>query len=354
VRVGQLGAQEEREGVAVLALLVGELDDQVAALALDLLVEHGVEQRVDLLLDVLDHQRRAKGHGVLQVVAEALFDELRILDRVLGLARVDPAQALRLRVDHERPLLRARHHDAVLDGEVVRGQPLERPVADGRLVDEEERDVEVLGAGHALGEAVRREELVGELLAVLGIVGPHVRDEGARERHVARQPLDLVREGRALQLPARALAREAADEAVGGVHLLLARLGIVLHRLFRCHRLVELALHLVELGRDLVELGLRLGELRVGRLELALGNLQPLHLGLDHLGDADVQCHRLGPRAQARKRRGDLARRVGIHVLAGEVGVEQLDGLVVDRVLVEVLERRQEADVCHHRQRKVP
>ena len=123
VRVGELGAHHERDGLRVLALLIAQLDDQVAALALDLLLEHRVEHRVehraDPRLDVLDDHRVAKGHAVLQVVTEALVDELRRLDAVLRLAALDPAHALRLRVDHERPLLRARRHDAVLDGEIV-------------------------------------------------------------------------------------------------------------------------------------------------------------------------------------------------------------------------------------------
>eukprot|EP00964_Phaeocystis_antarctica_P136255 scaffold100686_cov63-Phaeocystis_antarctica.AAC.1 len=98
VRVGELRGEEEVEGLAVLALLVRELDDDVAAaLALDLLVEHRVEHRVDLLLDVLNEQRRAEGHRVLERVTESLLEQVGHLELVLLLAALDPAQALRLR-----------------------------------------------------------------------------------------------------------------------------------------------------------------------------------------------------------------------------------------------------------------
>ena len=77
-----------------------------------------------------------------------------------------------------------------------------------------------------------------------------------------------------LLLPALALAGEAANEAVGRIHLLGARVGVVLQSLLGGHCLVELALHLVELGSDLVKLALRLSQLRVGALELRLCHLE--------------------------------------------------------------------------------
>jgi hypothetical protein len=61
----------------------------------------------------------------------------------------------------------------------------------------------------------------------VGVEGAHVRDEAARERGVARQPLDLVSEGVALRRPPPLLAREPADEPVGRVHALLRRLGVL-------------------------------------------------------------------------------------------------------------------------------
>jgi hypothetical protein len=61
----------------------------------------------------------------------------------------------------------------------------------------------------------------------VGVEGAHVRDEAARERGVARQPLDLVSEGVALRRPPPLLAREPADEPVGCVHALLRRLGVL-------------------------------------------------------------------------------------------------------------------------------
>ena len=72
-----------------------------------------------------------------------------------------------------------------------------------------------------------------QCLSEVGVEGAHVADEGAREGHVAREPLDLVGEGLRLLAPALALAREAADEPVGRVHLLHARVGVVLQRLVR-------------------------------------------------------------------------------------------------------------------------
>jgi hypothetical protein len=61
----------------------------------------------------------------------------------------------------------------------------------------------------------------------VGVEGAHVRDEAARERGVARQPLDLVSEGVALRRPPPLLARQPADEPVGCVHALLRRLGVL-------------------------------------------------------------------------------------------------------------------------------
>ena len=56
----------------VLALLVCEHHLEPTPCLLDLLVEHRIEDRVDHLLDILEEERLAKSHRVLELAAELL------------------------------------------------------------------------------------------------------------------------------------------------------------------------------------------------------------------------------------------------------------------------------------------
>jgi len=134
-------------------------------------------------------------------------------------------------------------------------------------------------------------------------------------------------------------------------HLLLGRrlqcAGTLLQPLLVGKRLVKHRLHRIQLR-------LRLGQLGVGGAQLALGQLERLLLGLDDLGDAAVNDHRTRPRAQARQRACDVLGVLRREVWRGEVRVEQLDRLVVDAVLVETLQRAEEANIGHHGARILP
>mmetsp|Transcript_69183 Transcript_69183/g.207521 ORF Transcript_69183/g.207521 Transcript_69183/m.207521 type:complete len:952 (-) Transcript_69183:1492-4347(-) len=357
VRVAHPARHVHAERLGVLALLVGEHHLEPAPALLHLLVEHRVEDRVERLLHILEQQRLAKGHRVLQRIPEALVAERRDAQPVHLVAPLDPRDALRLWVDQQRPLGRARHHDAVLHRQLVRRQPLVRPVAHRALVDHELGHLQPLGHRDLLLHAVGVEALVEQDGAEVGVERPRVRDEGARERDVARHPADLVGERLRVGLPARVLAGERADELVRRVHPLLRRVGVGLNGLLLGHRRVKVGLHRLQRLVDDVELALRLGELLHRHVELALRHLERGDLRLHLFGDGRVEHHRLDPRREPR----DVARRL-LRVLVGEVlgrrvRVEQLDRLVVDAVLLElreVVDVLEEGRAPHHLRRLRP
>mmetsp|Transcript_33722 Transcript_33722/g.73616 ORF Transcript_33722/g.73616 Transcript_33722/m.73616 type:complete len:922 (-) Transcript_33722:2039-4804(-) len=228
VRVGQAGGAEHVERVAEVHLLVRQLDDVALALAHEALLEHGVQHRVQRLLNVLDQHRLTEGHTVLQVVAELLLHQRGDAQHVLLLAVLDPREALPLGVHQHGVARGARHHDAVLDGELVGGQALHVPLAHLRVLHQELGHLQVLrhrdGAHHAVSVEVAREQDLAELL----VEGAEVRDEGGGQRAVARQALDLVLKLLRLLRPAGLLPAQRGDERVGAVHLLLGGHGIVL------------------------------------------------------------------------------------------------------------------------------
>lgn len=174
--------------------------------------------------------------------------ELRDAELVVRLLAQDPGARLALGVDEHGVARGVGHHDAVLDGQLVRGQALQIPLADGGVVDEEGGEVHVGRGGHAerlaIGEEVALDEEVAELL----VEGAEVGHEGGADAAVAREALDGLVKLLALRRPARLLARQRADERVGAVHLLLRRRRVLLQRLLLRHGLVELGLRLVELG----------------------------------------------------------------------------------------------------------
>ena len=229
VRVRQLGRDVEPELAVVVELLVAELEHLARALLDDAAREHGLERGVELLLDVLQQVGQAVGDGRLELAQEVLALEVLDLERALLLHLLDPLVRLALRVDHERPAAAARDDDAVLGAEVVRGQPLDVPVAHVRGVREEVREVEVVRHGHAVvldGAHPARDEAV----AVGRVEGPGVAREGGRDERVARHVAEALLVARDARLPAHALAGEAADEALGAAELVEQRRGLHLQR----------------------------------------------------------------------------------------------------------------------------
>ena len=211
MRRGEARGAEKAEERVELHLLVGKLDDHRTALLDDPALQHGVQNRVQLLLDVLDQQRLALRHALLELVAEVLVGDGRDHQLVARLAILDPRLALALGVDQHRIPRRPRHHDAVLHRQLVRGQAVEVPLADLGVVHQELRGVHVLGHGDVLLEAVLVELALEQQVAELLVEGAQVRHERRRQRAVAGQALDRVVELGALLVPPRLLAGQRPD-----------------------------------------------------------------------------------------------------------------------------------------------
>mmetsp|Transcript_46683 Transcript_46683/g.110678 ORF Transcript_46683/g.110678 Transcript_46683/m.110678 type:complete len:770 (+) Transcript_46683:1114-3423(+) len=121
VRVAQLRLHEELEVGVVLDLLVAELDHERAPAADDGAHEHGVQHRVDVLADVLDHDRLAVGDRHLdrvQVLGLCQLHHLHLLGRrFLGVGHKRPGLLLvvvvRLRLVHLQRVLAPNPLDAL-------------------------------------------------------------------------------------------------------------------------------------------------------------------------------------------------------------------------------------------------
>ncbi len=118
---GVARGQEHGEHGREVDVLVAERDEDAAARAPDLAVQHRVEDGV-VVLDVLDEDGVAEAQRRLQVLAERVVEEgglgylavfVRVHDELGGLAR---------RVDHQRVAVEPLQHDRVLDAQVVGGQ----------------------------------------------------------------------------------------------------------------------------------------------------------------------------------------------------------------------------------------
>eukprot|EP00962_Isochrysis_galbana_P006126 scaffold1658_cov115-Isochrysis_galbana.AAC.11 len=130
VWVGQLGRHVEAEVVVVVNVRVPHADELAAALLVDLLLQHRLERRVELLAHVLEDDWRAHPNGVLERAQDGgvvTFDILRV---VFLFHVAHPLVGLALRIDGERPPLALGGEDAVLSRILVDGQAPDVPVAD--------------------------------------------------------------------------------------------------------------------------------------------------------------------------------------------------------------------------------
>eukprot|EP00964_Phaeocystis_antarctica_P055484 scaffold32640_cov63-Phaeocystis_antarctica.AAC.2 len=221
VRVAQLGRHEELEVLVVLDGAVAQLDRHDASRLEDLLKQHGLEHRVELLAHVLEQRGLAELQRVLEHAREVAVGELERDQAELAVAVLDPLVGLHLRVDHERPAARLRDHDAVVDGEHVVGQPVNVPRADLDRVAERRGEREG-GRARDLVVAAQLDPLGDHAVAEDLRERAHVRDHARGDEHVAREVgEDAPQVGRGLA-PARLLAAEATHELLRAVELLLA------------------------------------------------------------------------------------------------------------------------------------
>ena len=154
--------------------------------------------------------------------------------------------------------------------------------------------------------------------------------------------------------PPLALGAESGDELGGGVEPSLHGLRLLLELLLlggaRLELLVELLEHDVERGHLLLDLGQVLG--RLPQRLLGVGHGLPLRV--DHLGDAVVVDDGVDPHQQPRGGGRDALHRLGRELGVLEVGLDRLDRLVVEAVLVELDQRLEEVALGHHRLGALP
>ena len=265
---------------------------------------------------------------------------------------------------------------------------MEDPLAELGVVGEEARHVQVRGDRHAQGGArseqatrQRRRRAVVALAslaatrlflllllrrrlqpllyrpeqerAIRPVKRTAVSDKGGGHRTIAREPLDRVAEIPRLPRPPLLFSRERLQQRRRRVHAPPCRGRVLFQPRFGRHRGVERRARLVQLA-------LHPSHPRVGRVffsrrppQLQLRRAQRRRLGLDHLVHRVVLAHGCGPVAQTFDVSGSLTGRGKVEVRRGEVGLEELDRLVVDRFFRKLQQRGQEAHVAHHLDRLV-
>lgn len=216
--------------------------------------------------------------------------------------------------------LRIRGHD--LDRVTLEGHGQRPALAHGRL---ELVAQEVAKLDH---------ELITEGLGE----GPHVRDEGRGQQHVAGEQVLVGGELLDVDAPALVLRRQRAGQPLRQVELLLPACHAVQGVLLLDRGRVELLVELVELGLQLGDRGEHRGQSRVGAAQLLVRLAQRLTLGLDR-DDNVVVVHDVDhERAQAGGGRVLGHNNFGLEVLQCKVladllPVERRHGVVVHLLL---------------------
>eukprot|EP00906_Rhabdomonas_costata_P038031 RCo053674 len=262
------------------------------------------------------------------------------------LHHLDPLQGLALGVDHQWPAVTARDQHPVLRAEVIARQTLDLPVADlcglGQEVDHAER------SGHRDRQLpnLRRPGGVDQVIAVLRVEGPSVRQKGRGQQGVTHQVVDAELVTLDGLRPALALATQPADNLLGTLQLALGLLGIVLELLLLRELLVGLSLQLLHLLGHLPELvlGVCKHPLLPRQLLSAALELQLLRHHLLLHQPVAVNCN--NPLAQPLRGSTDPPHDLGLEPGVRDVlrnlrqqGVRELRHLVVLEVGQEVLVR---------------
>lgn len=125
--VAELGVQEEAEHGVELHLGVPDLEDELLAALDTRALDHGAQHRIDALAQVLDQHRVPVLERHAELAQQRGLAQPHHLEVPRLLLGADPADALQLRVDHERPARRVAHDRAVLRRHLVGRQACFQP-----------------------------------------------------------------------------------------------------------------------------------------------------------------------------------------------------------------------------------
>mmetsp|Transcript_98393 Transcript_98393/g.212145 ORF Transcript_98393/g.212145 Transcript_98393/m.212145 type:complete len:1113 (+) Transcript_98393:229-3567(+) len=148
VRVRQLRRDVEREVLRPLDRGVAEAHHQQRALLEGRLLQHGVQDGVENLLDVLDQHRVPELDAVLEL-AHVVHRQAQHLELVTP-RPLDPLVGLHLRVDHERPAAGIVQDDGVVDGKPIVREGVDHPLPDLDLIADAVLEVELLAGRDVL------------------------------------------------------------------------------------------------------------------------------------------------------------------------------------------------------------
>mmetsp|Transcript_21643 Transcript_21643/g.60151 ORF Transcript_21643/g.60151 Transcript_21643/m.60151 type:complete len:1518 (+) Transcript_21643:2277-6830(+) len=311
VRVGKLGRHVQLKVGRPLDGRVSQAHHGEGALFEGCLLQHGVQDGIEHLLDVFQQYGISELDGVLQVpdVVHVQTQDLEL--GALGL--LHPLVGLHLRVDHERPPSGVVEDDGVVDAELVVRQRIDHPLADLHLVADAVREGELFARGD-LQPLQLRDPAVHGLPAVQGGEDAQVGDDTRRDQDVSGEVRVVLAEPVALRGPGRLLAAQAVDQLLRARQLRGAILLIPLQLLRLLVGLVQLRLQIADHGFHLGELGLLGGHRRLGLGHLRLGLCQLQLLGADLLGHLVVHDHRSDPLADAHRRERGFLDLVGLEL----------------------------------------
>ena len=333
MRVAVLCGYVEPEVLVVLDGGVAQSDNHLTALLKRRLEKQRLERRVQLLAHVLEEHGVSELDRVLELADEIPVGELDDyqVTRLLHLA--NPLIRLALRVDDQRPAPGFVHHDGVVHGEGVVGQTINGPLLNLHRLTEHCDELERVRARDAARLALL-DPLAEHLISVRLGKRAEVRDIPRAQQHVAREVGVVNLETRRDLLPALLLAAQSADELLGANELFAAHVVVKLElSLLVLHRL-ELIVQRLDLILDLLQLSARLVETDHETLVLLLRLRQLLLLRLDNLHRGVVSLHGADPAAKAVRSRRNLLDLLGLELGPRDVGLDLLDDLVRDRVLV--------------------
>ena len=351
MRVGQLGAKVHLEVVVPVHLLVPELDclRPGGLVDHDVLLQHRVDHRVDVLVQVLKEERQAVLHRQLELLQEvSVIERLHLALEILPLAPLDPVHSLHLRIDAQREPARSRGQDAVLHRQLVGRQTVRRPLPSLHLARQEILEPERSRHRQLPARDVVHPQGVRQLAPVLERECARVRQERGGEQAVAEKFDAFHREHLEIGGPTRSLRRETGDELLGGDETTFHQLRLVLQTFLLRGGRLELRLELRELFVERDDRLFRLGEFLLGGSKRLLRLRHRRAFGIHRARDGVVVEHGKDPLEQTAARLGDAGDKLGVEVFVRRVLLDLLHLFIGDGVLIVLLQRLEEVGRAEH------
>ena len=136
MRIQQFGSQITPEILRILNYIIPNLNRPNSSISKHLLPQNRIQSSINLLPNILNQQNRSKLHSLLHIPNKIIIRLFRHNNPIISLVLLNPLIGLPLRIHHQTPFGRTKHHYRIFLGKRITGQTTQHPLPQQDLLSQ--------------------------------------------------------------------------------------------------------------------------------------------------------------------------------------------------------------------------